>query len=178
MPGGTAATVPAGAKRGADCPQRHGGGLVVVETKSRAGRRVVGVPRQLMEALVAHRTRQEAERETVADLWEEGGWVFAQPNGRPTDPRADYEEWRCLLREAGVRPARLHDARHTAATMLLVLKVPTRAVMDVMGWSHPSMAGRYQHVPAEVLTSIAEQMGGLLWQPLMGDVEEDKRRGE
>jgi integrase len=91
--------------------------------------------------------------------------VFPQPTGRPTDPRADYEDWRILLREAGVRPARLHDARHTAATMLLVLKVPNRAVMDVMGWSDASMTGRYQHVPAEVLTSIAEQMGGLLWKP-------------
>ena len=80
-----------------------------------------------------------------------------------------YEEWRELLKAAKVRPARLHDARHTAATMLLVLKVPTRAVMDVMGWSNASMAGRYQHVPAEVLTGIADQVGGLLW-----DDEEDQ----
>jgi integrase len=47
--------------------------------------------------------------------------------------------------------------------MLLVLKVPTRAVMDVMGWSNASMAGRYQHVPIEVITGIAGQVGGLLW---------------
>ncbi len=35
--------------------------------------------------------------------------------------------------------------------------------MDVMGWSNASMAGRYQHVPAEVLNGIAGQVGGLLW---------------
>jgi hypothetical protein len=90
--------------------------------------------------------------------------MFAQPNGKPIDPRADYAEWRDLLKEAKVRPARLHDARHTAATMLLVLKVLTRAVMNVMGWSQASMAGRYQHVPVEVLTGIAGQTGGLLWE--------------
>lgn len=61
--------------------------------------------------------------------------------------------------------ARLHDARHAAATMLLVLKVPTRAVMDVMGWSQASIAARYQHVPIEVLNGIAAQVGSLLWQP-------------
>ena len=44
--------------------------------------------------------------------------------------------------------------------MLLVLKVPTRAVMDVMGWSQVS---RYQHVPAEVLQDIAGAVGDLLW---------------
>jgi hypothetical protein len=58
--------------------------------------------------------------------------------------------------------------------MLLVLKVPTRAVMDVMGWSQPSMTTRYQHVPAEVRASIAEQVGSLLWhaeRPVEGAIE-------
>ena len=154
-----------GRKRGADCPTRYGGGLVIVDTKSRAGRRVMGMPAPLVDALRLHHRAQAAERELAADLWHEGEWVFTQPTGKPLDPRADLKEWGSLLIEAGVRPARLHDARHTAATMLLVLKVPTRAVMDVMGWSNASMATRYQHVPIEVLNGIAEGVGGLLWQP-------------
>ena len=150
-------------KRGADCPNRFGGGLAIVDTKSRAGRRIVGVPRRLMAALKEHHEKQEVERLIAAELWNDGDWVFAQTTGRPTDPRADYGEWHEILRAAKVRPARLHDARHTAATMLLVLKVPTRAVMDVMGWSQASMTTRYQHVPREVLDGIAKQMGSLLW---------------
>jgi integrase len=82
-----------------------------------------------------------------------------------TDPRADYGEWKAVLKAAGVREARLHDARHTAATFLLVLGVGERAVMDVMGWSKITMAQRYQHVPDEVRRGIATQLGGLLWQP-------------
>lgn len=152
-----------GRKRGADCPARHSGGLVIVDTKSRAGRRTIGLPAPLVTLLKIHRRVQEQERANAADLWEEGGWIFAQPTSRPVDPRADYEEWRDLLTDAKVRAARLHDARHTAATMLLVLKVPTRAVM---GWSQASMATRYQHVPTEVLTGIADLVGGLLWQTM------------
>ncbi len=68
-----------------------------------------------------------------------------------------------MLTASSVRPARLHDARHTAATMLLVLKVPVRAVMDIMGWSEASMASRYMHVPDELKREIAGQVGGLLW---------------
>jgi integrase len=161
-------------KRGADCPQRHGGGLAVVPTKSRSGRREVGIPSQLLPAFRQHQQTQQEERELAANVWEEGGWVFAQPNGRPIDARRDHGDWRKLLASAGVRLARLHDARHTAATMLLVLKVPTRAVMDVMGWSQPSMTTRYQHVPAEVRASIAEQVGSLLWhaeRPVEGAIE-------
>jgi integrase len=163
-----------GGKRGADCPDRHSGGIVMVDTKSRAGRRVVGVPLPLMTALLAHRQTQDAERKHAASLWKDGGWVFAQPTGKPVDPRADFEEWRGLLKEAQVREARLHDARHTAATMLLVLKVPTRAVMDVMGWSQASMATRYQHVPVEVLTDIAKQVEGLLWLPASPEAQSPK----
>lgn len=112
-----------GRKHGADCPTRHGGGLVAAETKSRSGRRVVGLPAELVTALQGHRSVQDAERELGVDLWHDGGWLFARPTGKPVDPRADYTEWQALLKAAGVRPARLHDARHTAATMLLVLKV-------------------------------------------------------
>lgn len=165
-----------GRKRGADCPARSGGGLAVVATKSRAGRRLVGVPAPLTAALREHRASQENERTVAADVWQDGGWVFSQPNGKPIDPRADYQEWRTLLQLAGVRPARLHDARHTAATVLLVLGVPLRAVMEVMGWSQASMASRYQHVPREILDGIAEQVGELLWQP--DDPGEDDDAGE
>ena len=44
-------------------------------------------------------------------------------------------EWKALLTDAGVRDARLHDARHTAATVLLLLGVPSATVMEIMGWS-------------------------------------------
>lgn len=145
------------------CPDRIGGGLVVTDVKTRAGRRVLNVPTALLDWLRDHDDAQDAERYVAGSVWEEGGWMFAQPNGRPLDPRADHDEWKALLRAANVRDARLHDARHTAATMLLVLGVHPRAVMDVMGWSSASMAKRYQHVPDALRQRIADQVGGLLW---------------
>jgi hypothetical protein len=47
--------------------------------------------------------------------------------------------------------------------MLMVLNVPDRAVMDVMGWSQANMKLRYMHVPNELRDRIADQVGGLLW---------------
>jgi hypothetical protein len=63
---------------------------------------------------------------------EDGGWMFVQENGRPIDPTMDRNEWKRLLADAGVRSARLHDARHTAVTVLLLLGVPERR--DGGGW--------------------------------------------
>ena len=98
-----------------------------------------------------------------------------ESDGKPIDPRRDYEEWRDLLKASNVRAARLHDARHTAATMLLVLKVPVRAVMDVMGWSEASMASRYMHVPDELKQEIAGQVAGLLWSTPAEPPSSDER---
>jgi integrase len=90
--------------------------------------------------------------------------MFTQPDGKPLDPRRDLSEWKDLLREAGVRDARLHDARHTKATTLLLLGVPERAVMDIMGWSNSTMVRRYSHVTARLRRDIADRLDTYLWR--------------
>jgi site-specific recombinase XerD len=52
--------------------------------------------------------------------------------------------------------------------MLLVLGVPTRAVMEVMGWSQMSMTTRYQHVTADLVAGIAQQVEGRYGGPRKG----------
>ncbi|OXM63167.1 tyrosine-type recombinase/integrase [Amycolatopsis vastitatis] len=150
-------------RHASSCPKRRGGGLREVDVKSKAGRRTVGIPRPLLGLLRKHKAAQDVEREFAGTEWHDGGWVFTQPTGRPIDPRADHDEWKTLLAEANVRDARLHDARHTAATMLLVLKVPLPAIMEVMGWGDASVAKRYMHVPTEVVAEIADQVENFLW---------------
>lgn len=140
-------------------------------TKSKAGRRYVGLPEALCVLLLAHRTEQEAERDHAGSAWREGEWVFASPIGAPINPHTDWQEWKRLLRDAGVRDGRLHDARHTAATILLLLGVDQRTMMGVMGWSHPSMAQRYAHMVEPVRRELASRLDRLLWDPKDGSTE-------
>ena len=68
------------------------------------------------------------------------------------------------MKTAGVRDARLHDARHTAATLLLQQGIPVRVVMQVLGHSQISMTTQYQHVVPELAQEeAAERMGEALW---------------
>lgn len=145
------------------CPRRQRLNADVGETKSTAGKRVIGPPDALVELLEEHRERQAGERTAARQLWNEGGWVFASPVGAPLIPNSDYHEWKALLRASDVRDARLHDARHTAATVLLVLGVPERTVMGIMGWSSTAMAARYQHITDPIRRDVANRVGGLLW---------------
>jgi integrase len=147
-------------------------------TKSRAGRRVVGLPDPLIVLLKVHRANQDAERETARQLWHDEGWVFAKPDGKPLNPNTDYHEWKALIEEAGLPDRRLHDARHTAATVLAILNVPTTHAMAIMGWSSAEMAARYQHVLDSIRKGVADKVGGLLWEapdaePGADDQDED-----
>lgn len=155
---------PCGRKMGGHCPDRQPLRTETADTKSRAGRRRIGMPEQLVSLLRQHKRVQDAERIKARQMWTEGEWVFATPTGGPLNPRTDYTEWKRLLVAAGLRDGRLHDARHTAATVLLVLEVAERAVMGIMGWSDSGMARRYQHLTAQVRSDIAKRVGGLLWQ--------------
>jgi integrase len=133
------------------------------ETKSRARRRVIGIPEALLGILREHHAEQAHERERAGQLWQAGGSVFTAPTGAPINPNADYHEWKRLLLAAGLRDGRLHDARHTAATVLLLLGVPERAVMGLMGWSTTAMAARYQHITEPIRRDVAARVGGLIW---------------
>jgi site-specific recombinase XerD len=62
--------------------------------------------------------------------------------------------------------------RHTAATVLLILGVAERVVMQIMGWSSTAMAARYQHVTGGILSDVAKRVGGLIW-----DVAKDPDEG-
>jgi integrase len=133
------------------------------QTKSRAGRRGIGLPAEIVTLLQQHRVVQDAERETAGQLWQESGRVFTTRIGRAVSPNTDYHDWKELLTKTGVRDARLHDARHTAATVLLVIGTQQRAVMDVMGWSSSDMVNRYQHVTDPIRQEIAKRVSDALW---------------
>ncbi|AKN71599.1 integrase [Streptomyces sp. PBH53] len=148
------------------CPQKINIRRETKNAKSRAGQRPIGAPDELLQLLRQHREEQARERARARDLWTEKGYVFTSPTGEPLNPNTDYHKWKELLKAAGVRDARLHDARHTAATVLLILGVSDAVVDSIMGWEpgkSARMRRRYQHLTSRVLKDTAAKVGGLLW---------------
>lgn len=143
--------------------RQTGKGLVLVAPKSGAGRRRLVLPEPLRLDLGRQREAQAAEHEYAGELWHDLGFVFAQADGRPIGAPADWAAWKALLQRAGVRDARLHDARHTAATLLLQQGVPARVAMQLLGHSQISMTMHYTHVVDELAHAAALGMTKALW---------------
>src|SRR4051794_21965881 len=122
-------------------------GLGYEEPQADRRRRTPALPRPLVAALRAHCAAQLEERVAAGSLWQDDDLVFAQANGRPIERKSDWHAWKRHLAEAGVRDVRLHDGRHTAATLLLSEGVHPRVVMEVL--RHAQMrttTDTYSHV--------------------------------
>lgn len=141
----------------------RGRGLELGDLKSAAARRDLAIPAEMLPLMRAHRKEQNEERIQAGSAWEDGGFVFAQANGKPIDHSRDYKNWQQLLADAGVRKYRVHDARHSAATILLLQEVPTRVVMELMGHSQIGMTMRYQHAVDELKKNAAARVGSALF---------------
>jgi integrase len=154
---------PCGRKYAGHCPDRKRIRPETSTTKSKAGKRYIPLPEAIVLLLRRQQEEQAAERTHAGSLWTEGGWMFTTETGDILNPRTDWTRWKQLLAAAHVRDGRLHDARHTAATVLLLLGVHEQTMMRLMGWSTTAMASRYAHVTASLRREVADQVGDLLW---------------
>jgi integrase len=144
------------------CPQRQGGGLVFREIKERR-RKTVPLPPVLVAILKIHREEQQRERETAANLWQQHGVVFAQQNGRPVDPRADWQEWSDILAEADIPHAGAHTMRHSAATIALDQGIALAVVQEMLGHSDIRVTRGYTHVSSLLAQDAAARLGQALF---------------
>ncbi|MFJ2618972.1 tyrosine-type recombinase/integrase [Glutamicibacter sp. NPDC087344] len=156
-----------GRKFGRQCPMRRGGGHFTGAPKGAAGVRSVTMPGPLRQALLRHAEARKAIRAY-----------------EPRTVWKDQEGWSgiwCSVGRAGCLCIRRRTRRHggscspkrrylqgastTAATTMLLLGVPQRVVLEILGWSQISMLQRYQHVLDEMHQDVADKLAAHWAEP-------------
>ena len=103
------------------------------EPKTQKSRRSILLAPGTIEVLKQHRLKQlEAKRQAGED-WEERDLVFCTAVGTPLNPNKVLERFGTLLKRAGLPHIRLHDLRHSVATLLLKLDVHPKIVQELLG---------------------------------------------
>ncbi|PJE99674.1 site-specific integrase [Streptomyces carminius] len=152
--------------------------LVFGTPKTARSQRTVSLPRRCAAALREHQSAQRAERAAAGLKWDPlphqpSGLVFTTPTGRPTDPRSLNRMLTVLCRNAKVRRVRVHDLRHTCASLLLAQGVDARTIMETLGHSTITMTlDTYAHVMDTTLRAAAERMEDALGPEGGGEGEE------
>ncbi len=152
------------------------GQAAIRQTITQVGRRIVTAPRtktgkaRLIEldgrtvaSLRAHRARQAAERLAMGAGFTDQGLVFALPDGRPYQPERFSREFARRLERYDLTRIRLHDLRHTWATLALLAGIPVEIVAERLGHSVAVCAATYRHVTPAMASGAAEKVAGLIF---------------
>jgi integrase len=125
-----------------------GQGLVRSPPKTARSRRRVLLTPTAVEALRRRQARPAEERLVAGDLWQDHDYVFTTSIGTPLEPgNVLRRSFRPLLVRAGLPRIRIHDLRHTAATIMLGEGAHPKVAADMLG--HATVAitlDTYSHV--------------------------------
>ncbi|MCO5970213.1 site-specific integrase [Actinoallomurus sp. WRP6H-15] len=119
--------------------QRVDGALIRTEVKTEAGKRDLPMLPIIRDAFVELAERQMFARRRAGADWQETGLVFTTKTGRPIEPRNLARAFERVTAKAGLRRIRLHDLRHTTASLLKRLGVPPSDAKEILGHARISV---------------------------------------
>jgi integrase len=133
------------------------------EPKTRRGHRRIALDPGTAAHLAAHRRRQ-VERALAAGLPDAVlGFVFARPDGSAYHPDFVTKHFNLLVRRTGLPRIRLHDLRHTHATLGLAAGIPAKVMADRLGHSSVMLTlDIYSHVTPAMDHAAANLIAGLV----------------
>ncbi len=139
------------------------GTYVIKEPKTSHSRRRIALPPSLGLVLHQHKAGQEAQRALLGKPLTDNDFVFAHPDGSPLDPSTVSHAFNKVMRKAGLPHIRLHDLRHTHASLLLQAGVHPKIVQERLGHSSIRVTlDTYSHVIGGLQEVAAQRFDDLL----------------
>lgn len=136
-----------------------GAGLQLAEPKSGRAKRKLRIPQVCLAALARWRGKQAEAKRWAGQDWKEGNFIFTGGTGMPLHPDDISRELPAILKEAGLPKARMHDLRHSCATLLLSMGVSAKMVQETLGHSSYQLTmDTYSHVIPALRNEVADRM--------------------
>jgi integrase len=98
---------------------------VILSSPKNHQARVIDIDRATAEQLRAQRLRQQHERDEWGADYADSDLVFCKENGTPLHPQTFTQTFERIVEKSELPRIRLHDLRHTHATIALHAAVPT-----------------------------------------------------
>jgi integrase len=134
--------------------------------KTAKSRRSVALDPGTVTVLRAHRKRQLADRVALGPAWEEQGLVFCREDGRPLHPDLASKLFGDAVRASGLPRIRLHDLRHTHATLALQAGIHPKVVSERLGHATVGMTlDVYSHAVPAMQEDAAAKVAALVFGP-------------
>ncbi len=136
------------------------GGTDTGDPKSWRSRRTLRLPDEVVAALRTFKATQARERLAIGGTWPDTGLVAVREDGTPIRPETYSAEFTRLVKDAGLPVIRLHDARHTAASVLLAAGFSPVAAAKWLGHDPALTLRVYGHSDDKEQEAIGAQLFG------------------
>jgi len=133
-------------------------GYIFKEPKTKRSRRLVDLSPSLALLLRGHRANQELEKKLLGRMLIPDDLVFCYPDGTPLPPNSVTKAFHKLAKSLGMSRIRLHDLRHTHATLMLSQGVHPKVVSERLGHSSVAITlDTYSHVLPGIQAAAARR---------------------
>jgi integrase len=138
--------------------------VVVSEPKTVKGRRVIALDPGTVEVLKAQAAGQLDEQDDWEEAWIDSGLVFTAENGAALDPESVTRYFRQAVKRSLLPSIRLHDLRHTHATLALQAGIHPKVVSERLGHATVSITlDTYSHAIPAMQADAAALIAGLVF---------------
>lgn len=133
--------------------------LELLTPKTETSKRCIPINQFMIEELLNHKRKQEAEKELYKDCYKDLGMVFSRPNGDYISPREFLRQYQRLLEKAGLERKCFHDLRHTVASLLINANENPKVIQQLLGHSNISTTlDIYAHVMDETMNESVDKL--------------------
>jgi integrase len=143
--------------------QLKNGDVIYRQPKSDKSRRMIALTPSTAIVLREQREHQNSEKLLQVLPVSDDDLVFSQPDGSPYRPDTITHAWIKLARKTGLRGIRLHDARHTHASLMLKQGIHPKIVQERLGHSSIQITlDTYSHVAPGLQEAAAQRFDEVL----------------
>ncbi len=130
--------------------------LLFKDPKTSNSIRSLDIPPSLSDILRKHRLKQKENKLMLGNAYEENFLVCCQANGAPYNPSSYSKKFSAFLKKNNLKPIRLHDVRHSNATLMLSLGIAVKIASARLGHKNTSITmDLYSHVLPEMQKEVA-----------------------
>ena len=143
--------------------QLHNRDIIFRQPKTKKGRRLIALSPSTAAILIEYRDQQGKLRESLSQPLTDADLVFSQYDGKPLLPDSISRAWRNLARRVGLKGIRLHDARHTHASLMLKQGIHPKIAQERLGHASIQITlDTYSHVAPGLQEAAANRFDDIL----------------
>jgi integrase len=151
----------------------------IAEPKTAKGRRSLTLAPEVLNTLRAHRAHQAAERLSWGACYTDSGLVVTTEDGRLMHPETLSGLFVRQARRAGLASIRLHDLRHSVASILLARGVHPKVVSDMLSRATIALTlDTYSHVIPSLQQEAANVVAAAVLDPAASTAPQASPKGQ